>query len=180
MKAYIELRTERLILRPVATEDAHAMFNYRSDSETNKYQGWIPDTINDVYDFLRKVSQEINRADTWFQLAIIEAESSMLIGDLGIHFIGDEQAELGCTLAKNKHGNGYAAEAMRVVMDYLFNTLGKHRIIGSVDPQNIKSIGLLDRLGFRKEAHFLESLLIDGKWVDDVVYATLKREWNKQ
>jgi len=32
-------------------------------------------------------------------------------------------------------------------------------------------------LGFRKEAHFRESLLINGEWVDDLVYALLKDEW---
>lgn len=66
----------------------------------------------------------------------------------------NEQAEIGCTLAKQEHGKGYATEALKLAMDFLFNELNKHRIIGSIDPQNIKSIGLVERLGFRKEAHF--------------------------
>ncbi len=59
----------------------------------------------------------------------------------------------------------------------MFKNLNKHRIIGSIDPRNNRSIGLLERLGFRREAHFKQSLLIDGKWVDDIIYAILKREW---
>ena len=66
---------------------------------------------------------------------------------------------------------------MKMTIDYLFNSLSKHRIIASVDPQNVPSIRLLERLNFRQEAHFRESLLIDGKWVDDVIYGLLKKDW---
>lgn len=178
MENKIELRTERLFLRPVEAKDAKAIFNYRSDFKTNKYQGWIPKTIEDVDSFLKKISLEIDIAGTWFQFVIIDITNSEIIGDLGIHFLDDEQAEIGCTLEKNKHGKGYATEALKSAIDLLFNGLNKHRIIGSIDPQNIKSIGLVERLGFRKEAHFKESLLINGEWVDDIVYAILKKEWN--
>ena len=174
----IELETERLVLRSAEAKDAKAIYKYRSDSETNKYQGWIPKTIDDVETFISKISKQINEPETWFQFVIIEKETQKVVGDLGIHFLNDEQAEIGCTLEKSKHGKGYATEALKSVMDYLFNKLNKHRIIGSIDPKNLKSIGLVERLGFRKEAHFKESLLINGEWVDDIVYAILKKEWN--
>jgi len=64
-----------------------------------------------------------------------------------------------------------------MVIDYVFGELKKHRISASVDPNNIKSIRLLEQIGFRKEAHFIESLLLNGQWVDDVIYALLAREW---
>lgn len=172
-----ELKSDRLVLQPVAVEDAKGIFAYRSDAITNKYQGWIPKTIQDVDDFLNKVSNEINTPDTWFQFSIRSVENPEIIGDLGIHFIGTEQAEIGCTLARKEHGKGYATEALRLAIDYLFNDLNKHRITGSIDPENTGSIRLLERLGFRKEAHFKESLLINGEWVDDIVYGLLKREW---
>lgn len=173
----LELKSDRLVLKPVRTEDAKGIFAYRSDAITNKYQGWIPKTIQDVDDFLNKVSTEINTPDTWFQFSIRSNENPEIIGDLGIHFIGTEQAEIGCTLARKEHGKGYATEALRLAIGYLFNDLDKHRIIGSIDPENTGSIRLLERLGFRKEAHFKESLLINGEWVDDIVYGLLKREW---
>ena len=178
MSNRIELKTERLILRPIEEKDANAILIYRSDSETNKYQGWIPKTIEDVYSFLKKTSSEIDIVNTWFQFAIIDIVKSDIIGDIGIHFLDDEQAEIGCTLGKENHGKGYATEALKSVLNLLFNELNKHRIIGSIDPKNISSIRLVERLGFRKEAHFKESLLINGEWVDDIIYAILKREWN--
>lgn len=175
----IELRTERLTIRPIEKKDAYSVFNYRSDADTNMYQGWIPKTIEDVHDFINKVATKINIEDSWFQFVIIEMSSKEIIGDIGVHFLDSDnkQAEIGCTLAKKHHGKGFATEGLKSVIEYLFNNLDKHRIIGSIDPENIQSIGLVERLGFIKEAHFRESILINGKWVDDVIYAILKREW---
>lgn len=87
------------------------------------------------------------------------------------------QAEIGCTLNKDYQGQGYATEALKGMVRFLFGTLNKHRIIASVDPRNTGSIRLIERLGFRKEAHFKESYYLRGEWVDDVIYAKLKAEW---
>ena len=92
-------------------------------------------------------------------------------------FIDEQQVELGYTIAKQHQGEGFATEAVHVVIDYLFRDLQKHRITASIDPANIASVAVLDKLGFRKEAHFIESLLLNNEWVDDVIYALLAREW---
>ncbi|MGB3608193.1 MAG: GNAT family protein [Psychroserpens sp.] len=174
------LETERILLRPIEFEDSEQVFRYRSDSETNKYQGFVPKLIEEVNQFITKNPTEINQIGSWFQLVIIEKASHNIIGDIGIHFIGEDgyQSELGCTLCKEKQGKGFALEAMHITMEYLFNSLNKHKIIGSVDPMNKNSINLLKRLNFRKEAHFKKSLLINGEWVDDMTYAILKSDWN--
>lgn len=179
----LELNTNRLILRPLEIEHAEDLFSYRSDKEINKYQGWIPANIEDVRDFIKnKVATTIDVPDTWFQFVIITKEDNKLVGDLGVHFIDEDkaQSELGCTLDKQYHGNGYALEAMNDVIDFLFNKLNKHRIHASVDPRNISSVKLMEKLGFRKEAHFRESLFLNNEWVDDVIYAVLKSEWSKK
>ena len=63
------------------------------------------------------------------------------------------------------------------MVDFLFGTLNKHRVIASIDPRNSASIRLIERLGFRKEAHLKKSYYLHEEWVDDIIYAKLKTEW---
>jgi RimJ/RimL family protein N-acetyltransferase len=172
-----KLESKRLTLRAILPADKEAVFVYRSEVITNQYQGWIPQKIEDVEEFIAKNQIDFNQPDTWFQLVIIEKKSNTLIGDIGLHFIDEQQVEVGCTIAKAVHQLGYASEALRKVVDYLFTHLAKHRLIASIDPANTASIKLVERLGFRKEGHFKESIFMNGQWLDDVVYAVLNREW---
>nr|WP_319570187.1 GNAT family protein [uncultured Draconibacterium sp.] len=177
----MKLETERLIIRPITIDDKNEIFEYRRDKEVNKYQGWIPETIEDVELFIGKISEQINVPETWFQFVVVDKKTKKIVGDLGIHFIDleNKQAEIGCTLNKDFQNKGFATESLEKVIDYLFNELNKHRIITSIDPENKNSIRLVERIGFRKEAHFVESLLINGKWVDDLIYALVEKDWDK-
>lgn len=177
----MQLQSHRLLIRPIQNSDTADVFEYRSDAETNKYQGWIPKSEVEVSQFISKNPISFNLPDTWFQLVIIEKESKKLVGDIGVHFMDTEnlQVELGCTIHKLFQKNGFAKEALNEVIRFLFEDLNKHRITTSIDPKNTASIKLVESLGFRKEAHFIESLFLNGKWVDDMVYALLKKDFEK-
>lgn len=179
---HMTIETHNLALRPINILDKEAVFAYRSDATTNQYQGWIPQTLEDVENFILKNPTSFNEAESWFQLVIIEKISNKTIGDIGVHFYGEEnlQVELGCTIDRNHHKKGYATEALRGVINTLFILYKKHRITASIDPRNDASASLLERIGFRKEAHFRESLFLDGKWVDDVIYALLAKDWHNR
>lgn len=175
----MQLTSKRLILRSTTKNDKAAIYKYRSDGKTNRYQGWIPKTPDDIDLFFSRLSTEPNQPGSWFQMVVTVKTNNEVIGDVGMHFSEDlHQVEIGCTLHKTHHRKGYATEALSEVLDYLFNKLNKHRVFASVHPENISSINLLKRLGFRKEAHFVESFYANGKWDDDVIFAILKREWN--
>jgi RimJ/RimL family protein N-acetyltransferase len=98
----MHLQTARLTLRPIHINDTHELFDYRSDAAANKYQGWIPETIDDVVIFIEKTAKQLDEPETWFQFVILENKTQKIIGDLGIHFFRDEnkKAEIGCTLNK--------------------------------------------------------------------------------
>lgn len=178
----LEITGNRIRLRPIAAEDAQAVFAYRSDAETNKYQGWIPKSLEEVDVFIQKNPDTFNQPESWFQLVIMDTALHQIVGDIGVHFFGEEhlQVELGCTLHKDFQGKGYATEALRTLISYLFNELNKHRITTSIDPENHNSIQLVERIGFRKEAHFVKSLFLNGSWVDDIVYSLLQEEWKHE
>jgi RimJ/RimL family protein N-acetyltransferase len=171
------VETKRLILRRLQMDDKLALFSYRSLPEVALYQSWHPSTLSEVESFIQKtLDADPNKNDQWVQLAICLKEGTM-IGDLGIHFIDDYQVELGYTLSPLYQSQGYAYEAVSAVIDELFIRFKKHRITASVDPDNVNSIRLLEKFGFRKEAYFKKSFYLNGEWFDDVLFAILDEEW---
>lgn len=178
MNKFDYIETDRLLLRTLDMKDKEPFFKYRSMPEVYKYQSWRPEDIEEIEEFLKKnISVCPNTKNTWMQLAVCLKEGQ-LIGDIGIHFLEDDfQIEIGYTLSPDYQGNGYATEAVKAVINYVFSKLKKHRITASVDPDNIKSIKLLEKIGFRKEAHFIKSFRIDNRWYDDCIYAILADEW---
>jgi RimJ/RimL family protein N-acetyltransferase len=178
----MQFTTKRLLIRPISITDKNDLFKYRSDPETFKYLSFIPKSVNDIEEFIAKSTKKINVSGTWFQFVILLKESKILIGDIGVHFLDDQphsQVEIGYTLNPDYRNNGYAREALIEIIDYLFTALEKHRITASIDPANQASINLIEKLGFRKEAHFKQSLFFHGEWLDDMIYAILAKEWAK-
>lgn len=173
------LNTDRLIVRFAQPDDAEAIYAYRSNFLENKYQGWFPDSVDEVRDHINNMPQTLDVTGIWFQFAIINTDENRLIGDIGVNIsVSDKRlTEIGCTLHTGYQGNGYATEGLGAMINFLFLTLKKHRITASIDPKNTASIRMVERLGFRKEAHFRESLFLHGEWVDDAIYAILRKEW---
>jgi RimJ/RimL family protein N-acetyltransferase len=180
IELHIPIITERLELRPLALHDADALFAYRSNPIVAKYQDWKPESIEQTREFINTLSGvEADTPGTWFQLGLVHRASGELIGDCGLRFLKDDsrQSEIGITLAPAHQRQGYALEAVRAVLEYLFTGLGKHRVFASMDPRNTAVIELFKRVGMRQEAHMVESLWLNGEWVDDVIFAILEREW---
>jgi RimJ/RimL family protein N-acetyltransferase len=175
-----EIQTERLLLRELALDDATAMYSYRSDPSAMRYQTWHPTSEREVLAFIKKNKGiKFDSAGTWFQLGIYLKPTKELIGDIGLHFLPSEnqQVEIGFTLSSKHQHKGYAAEAVRQVLHYLFADLHKHRVIASVDPGNDACIKLLETMGMHKEAHFRKSIWTGKEWADDIIYALLYLDW---
>jgi len=174
------LTTERLVLRRMRVEDAPALYRYRSHPSVTRFQTWHPGSLEQVRFFVSQMEkQAFNVEDTWFQLSICLKRAPELIGDFGLHFVGpqNQQVEIAYTVSPMYRRIGLAFEAASCVVTHLFSEMKKHRVIASVAPDNDASIALLRKLGMVMEGRFRQSVLLDGKWVDDVVFAVLKEEW---
>ena len=183
MNAFTELRSPRLTLRPVARADAAAICGYRSDPEVARYQSWESFGPADAAALVdAQAGTQPGTPGTWFQLALVESATGNVVGDCGLHCRRDDprQAEVGITVAPARQGRGYAAEAVAAVVDYLFAELGMHRVTAVTDAENAPAAALFRRLGFRREAHFVEHLWFKGRWGGEFVFALLHREWEQR
>ena len=177
---FAHLLSSRLILRRFRESDLSLFCGYRSDARVARYQDWESCSNEEGRRFLEvQMTLHPGVPGTWFQVAIELAGTGALVGDCGLHTLGDRpgQAEIGFTMAFEHQGRGYATEAVNCLLDYVFGKLGKHRVIAVTDTRNAPVARLLERVGMRREGHFLENVWFKGGWGDEYQYAMLEREW---
>jgi RimJ/RimL family protein N-acetyltransferase len=178
---FFRSETERLILRPFRMEDAEAFAAYRSDPQVAAYQGWeAPYSLEQARHFCAAMSQAVpGIPGEWYQIALELKSNGEMIGELAFFILkGDErQAEIGFTLARRYHGQGYAGEAVERLLAHLLGERRLHRVRANCDVENAASARLLERVGMRREAHLVESLWFKGRWSSEYWYAILQREW---
>ena len=175
------LKTKRLLIRPYKDSDLEPLFAYRNDPEVAMYQGW------DIPYPREKAIKEVSGPEVMvptepsgrFKAALELKSTAEMIGDIGFVLAEDDalQAHVGYTLARAYWQQGFATEAVQNVMAYLFDELNLNRIIAETDVLNEPSWRLLERLGFRREAHLVESTWSKGAYESEYHYAMLKREW---
>jgi len=184
LQAPIRLETVRLWLRPFQAADLPAFIAYRSDPEVARYQSWeAPYSRVQAEAFLAELdTMPPIPVGAWYQLAIEVKGHSPIIGDCAFHILppDGQQAEIGYTLSRAAQGQGYATEAVHRLLDFLFRDLGLHRVQAICDADNDASSRLLERVGLRREAYFVENIWFKGRWGSEYAYAILAAEWLKE
>ncbi|MFS3912952.1 GNAT family N-acetyltransferase [Bacillus australimaris] len=173
-------KTNRVVIRQFDRQDIEPFYQYRANPSIAKFQSWENYTYEEAESFVQhQMTQKPNQPGSWFQYAIALSESNQLIGDCAIHTLDSEPriVEIGFTLAPEYQGMGYIHEALNSILEYIFMTLNKHKIIAFTDVRNEKSIRVLERLEMRREGHLLQNYMTKGHWVDEYQYAILQSEW---
>lgn len=111
---------------------------------------------------------------------IVRADDGAIAGyaRLSQIFLGSfRNAYLGYSAFAGFDGRGYMTDGLRLVLRRAFGPLGLHRVEANVQPENARSIALVERLGFRREGYSPRYLKIGGRWRDHVRYAILAEEF---
>ncbi len=178
--AFTRIESERLRIRGFNDSDLAPFMAYRNDPKVARYQSWDSCDEQQARAFIREMeSAQPGVPGEWFQFAIESKQTGELIGDCGLRVDEAEpyRAEIGFTLAREYQGRGFASEAVSVLLDYAFGTLGLHRVVARADCRNAPFVALLERVGMRREGHFVENIWFKERWADEYLYAVLKDEW---
>jgi ribosomal-protein-serine acetyltransferase len=145
------------------------------------FHEWMPNftddySLEECRGFIRQGIERLNanrelRAGIW--------DAGALVGVISLKSIDlvNRNASIGYYLAASHQGRGLVTRACRVLLDYAFNELGLNRVDILCAPGNLKSRAIPERLGFKEEGRLREVQWLYDHYVDLVVYAMLKSEW---
>lgn len=174
------LETARLALRPLTEEDLDFIYRLFSDPETNRYSSSedlaTPEDARRLYEgYLRP------GFPSHFRLAAELRETGEAVGTLGLYrySVRDRCAVLGCDLLRTHWRRGYMAEAVEALLCYGFGELGLNRVEATVDPLNLSSTRILERLGFTLGGLMRERYVYKGGAHDEPIYGLLKKDWGR-
>ena len=174
----VTLITSRLILRPLRHEDARALFSIWSDADAMRYFSFPTmgrlDQATDRVARLLKTSTDGKD----FVCAVELRTTGEVLGNCDL-FHADEQcrrAEIGFSLQRTHWGNGYMTEAASALIEHAFSALKLHRIEADIDPRNVASARLLERLGFVREGLLRDRWIVGDEVSDSALYGLLDKD----
>ena len=174
------IETDRLVLRPFQLADfsAYAAYHIRTDVYRFLYSS-PPDRDTLKRIFTAVIRPVFAKQGDEFKLAVVTKDGGHLVGEVLLKFANEYalQGEVGYIFDPAYAGKGFATEATRAIINYGFDQLGLHRIFARLDTSNSGSIGVVERLKLRREAHFVDNDRFNGVWGSEFVYAILHNEW---
>lgn len=170
------IETDRLILRAWKDEDA---LPYLTINQDRKVTEFLPGslTVDQVNDFISRMAIHQEKFG-YSLLAAEEKKSGELLGFIGLNYTDfpapfKPAVEVGWRLGSQYWGKGYATEGAKAILNYGFTKCGLGEIVSFTVPTNLKSIGVMERIGLKRETRYdfvHPKLPLDHRLSNHIVY----------
>jgi ribosomal-protein-alanine N-acetyltransferase len=177
----VTLTTERLLLRPLRESDAHDLFSICSDTEVMRYWSTPPwQSIDAAYENIARDLKAM-AAGEYAQFGIERLADAQLLGKCALFNLKPScrRAEIGYGTAAASWGHGYAREALLALLRFGFSELDLNRVEADTDPRNVRSVKMLERLGFKLEGHLRERWIVADEVSDSAIFGLLRRDFGE-
>lgn len=173
---FVPLETERLWLRKVEQTDASFILEFFSNDEATKYMLYHFYTLDEVQEQMDYYENQYKNETGCYWL-MQHKKTNESIGVVGLHNIQKEhrKGEIGFWILPKFGSKGYTTEAAKAVVDCCFNSLNFNRVEATVETENPASIKVIQKLGFTHEGTFKEYEMNNGKFIDLMMFARLKK-----
>lgn len=148
------IETDRLILRRFTIDDAEDMYNnWASDPEVTKFLTWPTHSSVEVSRYVLTDWVSHYGEGDFFNWAMELKENGQVIGNISVVEVKEkaEAADMGYCMGRAYWGRGLMPEALKAVMDYLFDVVGLNRVAACHDVNNPKSGRVMDKAGMKQE-----------------------------
>ena len=157
----IILESKRLILRRLVSEDLDALWALYCDPEITRYIPDAPKTLEETRKELEWHKNGHPRNPDLGLWATIHKGTGRLIGRCGLlpwTIEGQEEVEVAYTIARDFWGQGLATEAAQGIVRHAFERLNITRLICVIEPENIASMKVAEKIGMTFEKAMVDEL----------------------
>ena len=177
-KAKLKLRGKRIFLRPPESSDFHQFAGLMKKSGL-RFRGLVG-----KFKGRKQFDEYLERCgrDDFFGFLICRSEDCVIVGNINLfHIVGRglQSACVGYLVGAPHWRQGYATEALQLMLRFAFKKQKLHRVEANIQPGNVPSIALVKRLGFSNEGFSPRYIKIGGKWRDHERWALLVENWRK-
>lgn len=178
-----QLKTDRLILQRFTRRDASTLDEAIRESlaDLNQWLPWarLDYTTSDTTSFIRESIQAWKEERAWdYSIRTVE-DPKRHMGNISFWTVSKlgKIAEIGYWVRSRDTGRGICTEAVQLLLEEAFNSLGYHKVVLRIAVGNDASDRVAEKLGFTREGVLREELLIRGNWVDHSLWSLLDREY---
>jgi len=175
------LTGKKLTLRELRVDDAPTLFSMLSTHETARFISPPPTTVDGFQRFVEWAIRERERG-SYICFAIVPEGMTSAVGLFQVRALepGFGTAEWGFALGSPYWGSGLFLEGARLVLDFVFDAVGVHRLEARASIANGRGNGALRKLGAAQEGVLRRSFLRNGEYHDQVLWSVLKEDWFAQ
>lgn len=178
---YIEYND--IVLKKIEENNLNDLNDIYSNENLYRYKpGNAKKSIEAVKNIINHFERDFIKKKTIFLGIFYKKYSEKLVGVVEIFNVDEKvnMATIGYTLNESYFGEGIATNAVKALIDFLFNEININRIQADVMVENIKSKNVLIRNKFTREGTIRQGTMWTGKGVVDLdIYSILKNEYIK-
>lgn len=177
------LENERLTLQRFTRRDAPTLDDAIRASlpDLNQWLPWarLDYTPSDTAAFIRESLQAWKEERAWDYSIRNKDDPRRHLGNISFWTVSKlgKIAEVGYWVRSDETSRGVCTEAVGLLLDEAFNSLGYHKVVLRIAVGNDASDRVAEKLGFTREGILREELLIRGNWVDHTLWSLLDREY---
>lgn len=174
------LTTDRLILRRYVREDAEAIYKNRaSDKEVTKFLMWKPHPDEEfTRQFTDDCIKQYSNKNYYHRGIILKENGNEPVGDIAVVNMNEKisMAHIGYCIGKAWWHQGITSEALKAVIDFLFDEADFNRIESRHDPRNPNSGTVMKKCGMKYEGTLRSSDWNNQGICDACYYGLLKSD----
>lgn len=178
----MDIYGEKLLLSKISINDLDFICRIKCDKNLWYFEESVESDEKVVRDkYLHRIEESEKVSNYDFVVTLALDKSKTPIGLVHIRSYTDYRKswEIGYAILPEYSGQGYGSESAKLLLQFAFEQLNAHKVVGMCNSNNTRSAGLMEHIGMAREGIFKEELFWRNKWVDQYYYSILEKEFLK-